>query len=120
METIFVSNIQHALQVLAHEETTIHNTVQNQVASQTNQVGFVHPDIDLASLQFRQRGKHAINQVINLFFANEKNVLYITELLHFLDTPFDKGRQVGQGLDAWYKGHVKLLSIGFYFLQLLC
>jgi len=45
-------------------------------------VGLVHPDIDLACLQFRQSGKHAINQVINLFFADKEDILNITEFLH--------------------------------------
>ncbi len=102
-----------ALSVLAHGETTPQYSVQKEVVSHPNQVGCPSLDIDLASLLFRQRGKHAINQVINLFCQWEECPLYHTEPSLLLDTIWQRPTSGGQGLDAWYKSCQFVESIGF-------
>ena len=61
VETILICNIQDSLKVLTHEKTAVLETMLNQITSETDQVGFIHADINLACTQMGHRLEHALD-----------------------------------------------------------
>ena len=61
VEAILICNIQDSLKVLAHEKTAILETMLNQITSETDQVGFVHADINLACTQMGHGLEHTFD-----------------------------------------------------------